>query len=101
MYALENPIKEYAWGSRTAIAELLGRPSPSPVPQAELWMGAHHGGASRVLGRPLPELITEAPEAMLGPRVLGSFGAQLPFLLKVLAAAEPLSLQAHPTQAQA
>ncbi len=38
---LENTILEYAWGSYTAIPELLDESSPSDVPQAELWMGAH------------------------------------------------------------
>ncbi|MDH3521593.1 MAG: hypothetical protein OEM49_14165, partial [Myxococcales bacterium] len=36
---LRNPIRNYAWGSRTAIAELLGNPSPSAEPEAELWIG--------------------------------------------------------------
>ena len=38
---MRNRIRPYAWGSRTAIAELTGEPSPSPHPQAELWLGAH------------------------------------------------------------
>ena len=41
MELLTNPIRAYAWGSRTVIAELLGRPVPSPHPEAELWLGAH------------------------------------------------------------
>jgi mannose-6-phosphate isomerase len=105
MYALENPIQPYAWGSRTAIAELQGRPTPTAEPEAELWMGAHprapsfvRSGATAV---PLSALIADRPEATLGARVATRFGAELPFLLKVLAAERPLSLQAHPSAEQA
>lgn len=102
---LKNPIHEYEWGSRTAIAELLGEPAPSPRPQAELWMGSHPRAPSsaRISGRweRLPDLIARAPEEILGRRVAERFGARLPFLFKVLAAAKPLSLQAHPSAAQA
>lgn len=101
MDLLENPIRPYAWGSRTAIASLQGRPSPSPGPEAELWIGAHPAGPSRARGRTLGELISATPEAALGPRALERFGPRLPFLLKVLAAEAPLSLQAHPSQEQA
>jgi mannose-6-phosphate isomerase len=102
---LENPIRDYAWGSRTAIAALLGEPAPSPGPQAELWIGAHPSAPSHVKvgGRrvSLADLVAEDPEAILGARVLARFGPRLPFLAKLLAAAEPLSLQAHPDAAQA
>jgi mannose-6-phosphate isomerase len=105
MYPLENKIQPYAWGSRTAIADLLGAPSPSPLPQAELWMGAHPSAPSlaRVAGElvPLGDVVARAPEAELGPEVTRAFGTRLPFLVKVLAAETPLSLQAHPTIAQA
>jgi mannose-6-phosphate isomerase len=102
---LENPIRPYAWGSRTAIARLLGEPSPAPAPQAELWIGAHPSAPSRleVGGRlvTLAELVERWPEEVLGRAVAARFGARLPFLVKLLAAAEPLSLQAHPDAAQA
>ena len=101
MHRLENVVQGYAWGSRTAIAELLGVPSPSAEPQAEMWMGAHPAAPSRVAGRALPDLVAAEPETWLGGRVVATFGPRLPFLLKVLAAAEPLSLQAHPTVPQA
>lgn len=103
--ALENPILEYAWGSRTAIAALLGKPVPSPHPQAELWMGAHPKAPSRAVlatGRiPLTELIAGQPAAILGDRVAGRFQGRLPFLFKVIAAEKPLSIQAHPDREQA
>jgi mannose-6-phosphate isomerase len=102
---LENPIRDYAWGSRTAIAGLLGEARPSPGPQAELWMGAHPSAPSHavVAGRrvPLPELVAAAPEAVLGAGVVARFGPRLPFLAKLLAAAAPLSIQAHPDARQA
>lgn len=98
MQLLENVIQPYAWGSRTAIADLLGLPSPSATPQAELWMGAHPGAPSRVAGGALlPDVITADPRTTLGEQSRSRFGDKLPFLLKVLAAAEPLSLQAHPS----
>jgi mannose-6-phosphate isomerase len=105
MDLLDNVIQPYAWGSRTAIAELLGQPSPSASCQAELWMGAHPGAPSRVRRRTggvtLLEAIRASPERELGEQVTRRFGAELPFLLKVLAAETPLSLQTHPSLAQA
>jgi len=103
---LSCTVMPYAWGSRTAIAELTGRPSPSEGPEAELWMGAHPMAPARITrgggpARPLSEVIAEDAERELGAGVVAAFGPRLPFLLKVLAAAEPLSLQAHPTAEQA
>ncbi|MBM4781903.1 MAG: mannose-6-phosphate isomerase, class I [Archangiaceae bacterium] len=100
MHRLDNTTQAYAWGSTTAIPQLLGLPE-TKAPQAELWLGAHPSAPSKVGGRSLEALITEAPAAMLGASVQQRFGARLPFLLKVLAAAKPLSLQAHPSLAQA
>lgn len=105
MYPLRNPVQNYAWGSRTALAELRGAPTPSPEPEAELWLGAHPGGPSRVLvegsDRSLADVIAMDPEQLLGPQSLALFGPRLPFLLKVLAVDQPLSLQAHPDLKQA
>ncbi|MEI9942341.1 MAG: mannose-6-phosphate isomerase, class I [Pseudomonadota bacterium] len=103
MLLLENPIQNYAWGSHTAIASLLGASTPSSEPEAELWMGAHAKAPSMVLPErePLTRLIEREPEAMLGAELLARYGARLPFLFKVLAAETPLSLQAHPTLEQA
>jgi len=98
---LDNPIRPYAWGSRTAIAGLQGRPAPTREPEAELWIGAHPDSPSAVAGRPLTEVIAADPAAALGESSVAAFGARLPFLMKVLAAGEPLSLQAHPTNEQA
>lgn len=95
----------YPWGSRTAIAALTGRLTPSRTPEAELWMGAHPVAPSFVERdgerTSLEDVIARAPERELGGKVVRALGPRLPFLLKVLAAAEPLSLQAHPTMDQA
>lgn len=106
MELLRNAVRPYAWGSRTAIADLLGRPVPAPHPEAELWIGAHPGDPSRVVRSDgeevsLLSLLDSDPAHHLGPECVGRWGGRLPFLLKVLAADEPLSLQAHPSAAQA
>jgi mannose-6-phosphate isomerase len=98
---LESPIRAYAWGSRDAIAVLQGRTGPTGQPEAELWMGAHPDSPSAVGGVPLTTRIAADPAGVLGADTVTRFGERLPFLLKVLAAAEPLSLQAHPTNEQA
>lgn len=106
MKTLDGVVRPYAWGSRTAIAALRGRAVPSPHPEAELWFGAHPAGPAQIVppGGADPDLLTaiEAdPEHALGPSSVSRFGDRLPFLLKILAADEPLSLQAHPSSAQA
>src|SRR3954463_9589598 len=105
MYRLDNRVQEYAWGSKTAIAELLGQTSPSPRPQAELWMGAHPSAPSSAQRgekwQSLLDVIQAEPENELGSAVATRFGPKLPFLFKVLAAETPLSLQAHPNMEQA
>ena len=102
---LRNPIMPYAWGSRRAIRALRGLEGPSSTPEAELWMGAHEKAPSEVWidGRwtSLAGLIAARPRTILGAAVVDRFGTALPFLMKILAAAEPLSIQAHPNAAQA
>lgn len=100
MLRLTNTIQNYAWGSLDSISTLLGVP-PDGRPQAELWLGAHERAPSKANGQPLNALIAEAPARLLGAEVAARFEGKLPFLLKVLAAAQPLSLQAHPSLAQA
>lgn len=101
---LDNPIKDYRWGSRSALASIRGE-APSAGPEAELWMGVHPAGPSSVRTeqgvRSLGDLIAAEPASVLGERVATDFEGRLPFLLKLLAAAEPLSLQAHPSLEQA
>ncbi len=102
---LKNPILDYSWGSRTAIADLLGQPCPSDGPQAELWMGAHPKAPSTLLWEDrtvaLSELISRYPKDVLGPDAAKRFNGRLPYLFKVLAADQPLSIQAHPDRNQA
>ena len=100
---LSNIVQPYAWGSHTALAELRGQIAPTLQPEAELWMGAHPLAPSRLAanGQSLPSVIAAAPDPHLGARVHGEYGAILPFLVKVLAAGTPLSLQAHPSIVQA
>ena len=105
MDLLRGALRTYAWGSRTALAEFTGRPVPAAHAEAELWFGAHpgdpawletsHGEVS------LLDAVVADPEGQLGPGSRARFGDVLPFLVKVLAADEPLSLQAHPSTRQA
>ncbi|WP_121833584.1 mannose-6-phosphate isomerase, class I [Streptomyces sp. S1] len=100
MDRLVNTVRPYAWGSTTAIPELLGT-APTGEPQAEMWMGAHPGAPSRTERGPLNELIDADPVRELGERTVERFGPRLPFLFKILAAGAPLSLQVHPDLDQA
>ncbi|WP_181807951.1 mannose-6-phosphate isomerase, class I [Streptomyces shenzhenensis] len=100
MDLLDNTIRPYAWGSPTAIPKLLGV-EPSGEPQAEMWMGAHPGAPSRTSRGTLVEVIDKDPKGELGEAAVAKFGPRLPFLLKILAAGAPLSLQVHPDLEQA
>ena len=99
MERLDNLVRDYPWGSAGDIPEFLGIPA-SGEPVAELWMGAHPDLPSRLVRdgetRSLADVIAADPRAELGADVVNRFGPRLPFLLKVLAAARPLSLQVHP-----
>lgn len=100
MYRLTNVVKHYDWGSMTAIPTFLGAEADGR-PVAEVWMGTHPDGPSRVRGRSLRDVIDDDPTGAVGPRVSARFGDRLPFLFKVLAASRPLSLQVHPNADQA
>ncbi|MCX5373397.1 mannose-6-phosphate isomerase, class I [Streptomyces sp. NBC_00015] len=100
MDRLDNTIRPYAWGSPTAIPHLLGT-EPTGEPQAEMWMGAHPGAPSRTDRGTLVEIIEADPQQELGAATVTRFGPRLPFLLKILAAGAPLSLQVHPDLEQA
>jgi mannose-6-phosphate isomerase len=100
VYPLAGVIRPYAWGSRTVLAALQGRDLPSDTPEAELWLGAHPGDPSTVTGPDGPvslaTFIEDNPKTQLGDEVRDEFGVRLPYLMKLLAADAPLSLQAHP-----
>ncbi|MFF0203467.1 mannose-6-phosphate isomerase, class I [Streptomyces sp. NPDC005017] len=100
MDRLDNTVRPYAWGSTTAIPGLLGV-EPTGEPQAEMWLGAHPGAPSRTARGTLAEVVEADPERELGQAAVAKFGPRLPFLLKILAAGAPLSLQVHPNLAQA
>ena len=82
MFRLGAAVQNYDWGSLTAIPEFLGDP-PAGQPVAELWFGTHPLGPSMI-------------ETADGPRALADRVGDLPFMLKVLAPAQPLSIQVHP-----
>ncbi|WP_199423568.1 mannose-6-phosphate isomerase, class I [Actinotalea solisilvae] len=104
MHQLHGAPRHYAWGSRTAIPELLGVP-PADGPTAEMWFGAHPAAPSLVdlhgEAVPLDAVIARSPGDVMGDDVVARFGPSLPYLLKVIAAERPLSLQVHPTIARA
>lgn len=103
MDRLQGAVRHYAWGSRTAIADLLGTPQPTDEPEAELWFGAYPAAPAYLVsdGRSLLDVIEADPSGALGEQVIARYGKRLPFLLKVLAVEAPLSLQAHPSPEQA
>ncbi|MGF1688578.1 mannose-6-phosphate isomerase, class I [Photobacterium japonica] len=103
-YRMHNIIQDYAWGSKTAIGELFGIENPTGQPQAEIWMGAHQNGCStiEVNGQStlLSDFIATDMPAIIGADTTATFG-ELPYLFKVLSAANALSVQVHPSKAQA
>ncbi|HDM76957.1 MAG TPA: mannose-6-phosphate isomerase, class I [Deltaproteobacteria bacterium] len=107
-YLLVNKIQHYAWGTRgvdALIPRLLGINPEPDTPYAEFWIGAHPKAPSEVvLGDKrvsLRDFIAMYPREILGKEVAEKFSNELPFLFKVLSAAEPLSIQAHPDKEQA
>jgi mannose-6-phosphate isomerase len=99
VHRISSPSQSYAWGSTTAIPGLLGVEA-SGAPVAEVWMGAHPSSPSHAAedhgSVGLDVLIASDSEAALGEDVVARFGSTLPYLLKVIAAETPLSLQVHP-----
>jgi mannose-6-phosphate isomerase len=104
LFKLKNTVKHYPWGSSKWIPRLLNAVNETGEPWAELWMGVHPSGPSLTESGgetlPLGALIDRDPVRFLGEAVNVEFGG-LPFLLKILAAEKPLSVQAHPSLRQA
>ena len=100
MQLITGTVQPYPWGSTTAIPEFLGQAADGR-PQAEYWLGAHAAAPSRVGEEFLTSLISADPVGVLGSGLVDQFGPKLPYLLKVLAADQPLSLQAHPSRVEA
>ena len=95
MIRVDNTPRDYAWGSLTDIAQLRGT-TPSGKPEAELWLGTHPGSPTHIVDP------ADAGGNTTIADYLASRGEQpLPYLLKILAAAHPLSIQAHPSPEQA
>lgn len=102
MQKLINSVQNYAWGSKSALTELYGIANPDHLPMAELWMGAHPKSSSKITDsqgtvRSLRDVIDADKATLLGREVAERFG-ELPFLFKVLCAAQPLSIQVHPNK---
>lgn len=104
IYQLNNQIKYFPWGSYTALTQRFGISNINSLPQAEVWMGAHVNGSSTIeiegQERQLIDVISGDLHTWLGPRV-DEFTKQLPFLVKLLAAEQPLSIQVHPSKKSA
>ena len=99
---ITSATQSYAWGSSTALQEVLGLPARGVI--AEAWLGTHPSAPSRLSGdeaATLPEAIAADTGHALGADVVARFGPRLPYLLKVIAAEHPLSLQVHPALARA
>lgn len=102
MRGLTGTVQHFAWGDRTEIPRILGI-EPDGQPWAEYWLGSHHAGPSSFDDEPgltLAAYLAEHPEEV-GKRHRKKFGPRLPYLLKILSASGPLSLQVHPTREQA
>ena len=101
MELLASNIQYYHWGDYAFIPELQGRPK-GDQPEAELWVGAHPTSPSKTVesNRGLDEIISSDPQNTLGPQA-SDFQNELPFIMKILAIREPLSIQVHPNAQQA
>ena len=101
MVKITPKIQQYPWGDDSFIPSLLGK-QPDGNPQAELWFGTHPGGESALPdSEPLGDFLRDHDKDFLGEEQVKRHGKELPFLLKVLAIAQPLSLQVHPSAEQA
>jgi mannose-6-phosphate isomerase len=102
---LHGVVQHYDWGGHDFIPKLLGVANKDRKPFAELWIGAHPKAAAiaEIAGgcEPLDQLIAKEPESILGPAANARFDGRLPYLLKILDVNKMLSIQAHPTLAQA
>lgn len=102
---LQGKVQHYDWGDFDFIPGLLGLENPRREPFAELWLGAHPDLPAAALVEnvavPLDLLLRHAPKPLLGPATAAKYDGDLPFLFKILAARQPLSIQVHPNKDQA
>lgn len=105
VFALKGAIQHYDWGGMEFISNLIGIANAEQQPFAELWMGTHPRGMSTIFTEEesiaLADFIARDAVSILGEKVIAQFGEQLPFLLKILDVKKMLSIQTHPTKAQA
>lgn len=104
MQPLTPTSRRNPWGSPTAIPHALGM-EPDGRTMAEAWFGAYPTAPSVVEiaggATTLAALIEQDPVAALGDDVVAQFGPRLPYLVKLIAADSPLSLQLHPEAGRA
>ena len=106
---LDCDVQHYAWGQRGAgayIPAFLGVPGAPALPYAELWIGDNPALPSRArlsdqVEVGLPLLLATAPDVLLSAGTRAAVPARLPFLTKILAADQALSIQVHPSASQA
>ncbi len=100
IFPLTGRIQYYDWGSRNAIPKILGLKNSKNRPVAEIWYGTHSKAPSGIITEKgeesLQEVISRFPNRLLGEANVKRFGSELPFLLKIISAASPLSIQVHP-----
>lgn len=104
-FPMHGLAQHYAWGGRRFIPGMLGLDNAGQQHFAEWWLGAHEEAPSVIATpqgpQPLHYAIAHQPLAFLGEAVIRRHGPRLPFLMKVLDVDAPLSIQAHPDEAQA
>jgi mannose-6-phosphate isomerase len=103
---LKPVIQKYHWGHTSYLQRLLGDEDSIGEPWAELWLGSHPNGMSRVLQHgdgsvALDQYLRDHHAVSVGKYSWDVSDQGLPFLFKVLAVASPLSIQCHPTREQA
>lgn len=103
IFKIKGKVQHYAWGGFNYIPQLLNMNNDKQQPFAEYWLGAHPSAPAEILSTPqlsLEALINENPTAVLGAKVVEQFN-ELPYLFKVLDVHDMLSIQVHPSKAEA
>ena len=104
IYKLQGHTQDYAWGGKDYLPQLLAINNPANQPFAEYWLGAHNALPSEIIKHnqaiKLTDFLQQNPQ-YLGEKSQQKFGQELPFLLKILDVALPLSIQLHPTKSEA
>ena len=104
IFRLKGKVQHYAWGGYDFIPSLIGFSNTEHKPCAEYWMGAHPSASSDILVNNQPvslyQVINEDIAETITDKVFQQFG-ELPYLLKILDVKDMLSIQVHPTKAEA